>query len=782
MIMQKESYVYRNCPIPGGGYVTGFVFHEKYPAVKYIRTDIGGTYGYDPSADRWYSLVDHVTMEDLSETFPIALALDPDKADYLYMACGVRDRERGIFAVSHDRGLSFRYHDMPMPIHGNLNGRGTGYRLIVDKKDTSILYFASQMNGLWVTKDRGENWDKVTSFPEEYTTFVGQSPDGKILIAAGAGVTTALSDDLRGPSLYASVDGGETFWLLKGPKDAPIDGVDFAGHVAQRYSADDKYLYVTYASSGPSSYVRELGYSCDGGMVIAGRIFRFSWEDILTDPDKEGTDITPEIDATDDCFLEYGFSGICAGHTREGLLIASTICRGDGDAIYRSYDHGDTWECILHGLDVGRMEFKTSYMKPEYNGGGNLIHWLTDLKLDPHDESKAWFNTGTGVFRTDDLHAETVTFHDACDGIEETVHLNVYSLPMRDKSTAVLDIVGDLGGFMFRDLDTQCENSFADEKGNRYITCINADYSDRFPEVAVVTPRGNWTGETRGGLILTKDGCRTFERIPLPYGMSDTLDAAFRQIERPNVNSGWVALSPDTKHIVWTVADGIRLPIDRVCVSHDMGLSFSIAEVKGLTGEPVMHGDMKVYADRNDSRYFYGFGNDSAFYISTDSGENFTQIPTPDSFPSIDFGLIDCANKTEIRGDSGYTGAFYAALGREGLWKITFEPAQMKVHVYRLTEPDDKVYCVGLGAGFAGSDFFEDHKALYIVGIIDGRYGFFRTVDECATYTCISEDYQMFGEINSIDGDPNEFGRFYIASGTRGLIYGKPRDLTDDEA
>ena len=64
--METEKYIYRNCPIPGGGYVTGFVFHEKDPSRLYIRTDIGGTYGYDRKADKWYSLIDHVSMNDLS--------------------------------------------------------------------------------------------------------------------------------------------------------------------------------------------------------------------------------------------------------------------------------------------------------------------------------------------------------------------------------------------------------------------------------------------------------------------------------------------------------------------------------------------------------------------------------------------------------------------------------------------------------------------------------------------------------------------------------------------
>lgn len=764
--MEAEKYIYRNCPIPGGGYVTGFVFHEKDPSILYIRTDIGGTYGYDREADKWYSLTDHVSMNDLSETYPIALALDPVDSDYLYIACGIYDNPNGVFAVSHDRGLSFRYYEMPMMVHGNLGGRGTGFRLAVDRDDPETFYFASQTEGLWISGDRGENWTHMDSFPEEYTTFVGVSPDGSVMFAAGAGVTSAPSDRLRGHSLYVFSDKDNTFLPLPGPEDVEIEGVAMSGHVAQRYAMDDKYLYVTYSVMGRNAYIRELGYSCDGGSCIGGRVYRYAWDTLAPE------DITPGEGAGD--LLEYGFSGISAGTQTSGLLIASTICSEDGDRIFRSLDHGDTWECILHGLETGRMDFRTSYMKSEYNGGRNLIHWLTDLKLDPHNDREAWFNTGTGVFRTDDIQAECVTFHDECDGLEETVHLNVYAPPAGE--TVLIDILGDLGGFAFTDPDKQCDNSFADDRGNRYITCINADYSDTDPETIVVTPRGNWTGETRGGLIISHDGGRSFDRIPLPYGLCDDLDGAFRRIEKPNVNSGWVALSPDTHHIVWSVADGIELPISRAVVSHDGGESFDMVTVTGGNGEHILNGGMKVYADRSDSRYFYGFGNRSEFYMSSDSGESFVKLDTPENFPIIDFARIDCANKTEIRADSGYPGVFYAAIGAGGLWKITFDPERMRVHVYRLSEQGDAIYRIGLGLGAPGADYFNDPKAIYLVGTISGSYGFFRTVDEGGSYVKLNSRYQRFGDINSIEGDPRVYGRFFIATGTRGVLYGIPDD------
>ena len=137
--MKQIPYEYKNLPIPGGGYVTGFLYHGKQRDVLYARTDIGGTYRFDAEKRRWISLIPHVTMEDLSETFPIAMALDDNNPAMLYIACGINKNQSGVLAVSEDFGEHFRYEKIPVMVHGNLNGRGTGERLVVDRDSSDGL-------------------------------------------------------------------------------------------------------------------------------------------------------------------------------------------------------------------------------------------------------------------------------------------------------------------------------------------------------------------------------------------------------------------------------------------------------------------------------------------------------------------------------------------------------------------------------------------------------------------------------------------------------------------
>ena len=792
--IESIPYTYQNLPIPGGGYVTGFAFHKKEPNILYARTDIGGVYRYCHEEKEWKSLMNHVTMKDLSESFPVAIALDQNAPERLYIACGLNESEVGRMAISDDNGASFTYEEVPAMIHGNLNGRGTGYRLIVDHKDSNTLYFASQVDGLLCSKNRGKSWQNIEVQGEKYMTFVWQSEEGVTLVVGTAGVSNQINSKRRGHSLYISYDGGEHFEPLIEPVAPEESDSKMAGYVAQRYDSDGKYLYVTLSQTGRDSYVIENGYSCDSGDAIGGRVIRYSlvykekilsYEDITPDDESIHTkEAIKEKETTEEkeskhgivSYLDYGFSGISTCPRLPGFLICTTICRKekgkDMDALYLSRDYGKHWEVGLLDLSIGRLCFNTPYMKPKYNGGQSILHWMSDIKINPFNENEVWVNSGSGIFRSNNLTSSECLFEDACKGIEETVHLNIYSPPKGH--VQLIDILGDLGGFAFTDLDKPCENSFADEMGNRYITCINADYSDLNPEFVVVTPRGNWTGKTKGGLILSKDQCKTFTRLEMPYGLSAVIDERLQEIEHPNVNSGWVAVSPNCQNMVWCIAKGIELPMNSIVYSHNGGATFAQSKIYDLNKETAKTKAMKVFSDRSLSELMYGFGSYPEIYISKDGGATFYEYALPEDFPKVNFALIDCANKTEIRGETGKIGTFYLALGEKGLWKLNYSPKEDQLNVKKLTHKKDTIYRVGLGILREEGDYFNEEKALYVCGIINEVYGFYCSLDDGKSWSRLNTKKQMYGDINSIEGDSRTFGRFFIATGSRGVLYGLP--------
>ncbi|MBR3763346.1 MAG: endoglucanase [Clostridia bacterium] len=781
-------YVYRHLPIGGGGYVTGFVFHPTDPDVMYCRTDIGGAYRFDYAAQRWVSLVDHVSHDDLRETCPISVALDPQNPARLYIASGLRaPGSKGCLTVSDDYGATFRKHELPFFVHGNLHGRGTGERLLAEG---DVLWMASQLDGLWRSPDGGVTWQRVESFPETACTFISRV--GNWLLVGTEGLRCRTGDH-RGHSLYCSADDGFTWQPVPQPVYIPVEGSRLHGLVAQRCCADDCYVYVTFSANGPRSQNVERGYTCDSGDCSCGRMARYA-----RTPDGLGPmeDVTPEKG-------NWGFSAASAEH---GMLVTATIHRQhqDGDAIYLSRDCGSTWTTILHGLHTGKIDFRLSYMKPEYNGGRSLIHWMTGLVIDPHRLDTAWFNTGTGVFRTDSLSQrassqpapsgdslsqrasslpapsgrellgesqagpDSIVWQDWCDGMEETVHINCHA-PASGR-VQVLDMVGDLGGFAFTDVDRHCRNSFANAQGDRWITCLSCDWPDADPDHIVVAARGNWTGETKGGLIVSRDGAQSWSRLEMPMGLSQELDALLSKISGVNINAGWVAVSADGGTYVWAVAERIFLHARNLIVSHDAGQTFGRSRVFRADGS-VFDGMLKPIADRCDARVFYGFGDAGELFVSLDGGDTFHEQPTPGGWPRVHFGKVDCADTTEIRAAAGEPGMLYIATG-EGLWRLCYDRGEDGFTGVRLTAPEDCACCVGLGLGRPGGDYANEPKLLYFNGRIGGAYGFYRMRDDGTELVRLNTEKQMFGRIHSIDGDKRVFGRFYLATGSTGLLRG----------
>ena len=76
----------------------------------------------------------------------------------------------------------------------------------------------------------------------------------------------------------------------------------------------------------------------------------------------------------------------------------------------------------------------------------------------------------------------------------------------------------------------------------------------------------------------------------------------------------------------------------------------------------------------------------------------------------------------------------------------------------------------GFGIGKAAPD--SDYPALYIIGVVNGQYGIFRSVDNAQSWMRINDDEHQFGKLLHIAGDMQDFGRVYIGTHGRGTIMG----------
>lgn len=793
---ESDKYVYKHISVPGGGFVTGFVFHPSVPEILYCRTDIGGCYRYDFKEDCWVALIDHATDPDVWETYPLAIALDKQNPSYIYTMVGFSPVHK--IGFSDDYGAHWVYLDAPVinesgdtaAIHGNAPGRSTGERLVVDPGDSDILYMGTMCDGLWKTTDRCKTWNKLTvAYPgkksEKNIAFVEIDPSSskngcaaKRILVATNGQQGALSHNVRGQSVYISHDAGESFIPLSGEPLPVISGSeDYPGYVAQRACFNGRYLFVSYAAYniGRSDWNT---YGCDTGKCYDGALFRFEFDN--NGAVVQSLDITPpnvterehHDSRTAGRRLGYGVSGICADQQLPGTLICSSI-NAAPDTIYRSNDYGLTWKPIMSGLSIGNIDFNVSYQKPEYNGNDSLIHWMADLKINPFNSDMALFNTGAGIFMTKDLtkadKKEFVTWA-CCDrGVEETVHLNIYSPPSGD--IKLIDIIGDYGGFVFSDLDKPAENTFADSNKNRWITAMNADYPDSNPKLLVTAPRGNWTGKTKGGIIISLDQGRTWEQLSYPTGLTQDIDELIRFIKLPNITSGWTAISADGQAVLWSM--GLPVYASRVVYTNNLGKTWGKSKIVNDNGKLITCEKIpfKVMSDRVNPNVFYGFSenkNGAGFFVSIDKGLTFRQIKAPEGFPEVNLAGIDSEQVYEIRVESYKEGVIWMAMQEHGLWKIKYDSVHNEFLGERVSKTGAFIKRIGLGKPADGCK----NKTLFTSGTINGEYGFYRSHDEGVTWIRINDDSHQYGDIRSISGDPRVFGRIYVATGTRGLVYG----------
>lgn len=748
------SYSFKQLKIGGGGFVTGFVFHPKTPDILYARTDVGGIYRYIFTEKKWKCLSYFADEESLFLHFPISIAVDEDNPDRLFAVCGNCSRHnknygQSVLLVSSDRGDSFEIKKAPFISHGNFPGRSTAERLAFhDGK----LWFGSQGEGLFVSDNLGESWEKVDFAPDAYTLvkFVNDT------LIVGTNGENKLSTD-RTHTLFASDNFGESFYKLDIPQSLNDERCFHNGFVPVGITADSDKVYITFSHSFIESFGGWENYACDNFGGFSGAVYRYKLTDNGLVFDK---DITPPFtEFTDKNPLRKtpcGFGGISVN---ENILAVCTL-NGHPEGIFVSYNNGESYD-FVSDRDFQRFEIHDSYLLPEYNGNRLPLHWTSNLQISPFDADFGVFNTGTGIFSIKNLSKgfDKIKIETLNSGHEETVHLKIYGIPSgRNK---VLCIVGDLGGFAYRNTDEECENSFADPKGNRYITCINGDFVQNCPDTFIATARGNWTGQTKGGVIYTTDGGENFTHIGYPQGMSETLDEVIAETKKPNVNSGWGAISCDGKAILWTLAKDHFKLLNICAVRYDVtSKSFSKVRILNLEGEDISESEncIKIFSDRLNPMRFYGFGEYGQAYQSLDGGEVFKEISV-ENLPKNEFSGIDGKRSCEIRFCPDKEGVCYMALWDKGLLKIDFNAEYCE----KITDEGDYVKTIGFGKG-------DNRPSIIVSGKLFCEWGFFKSTDGGKSFAKLDTKGLAFGYITSVDGDMNDENVFYFSTGGFGAF------------
>jgi hypothetical protein len=348
--------------------------------------------------------------------------------------------------------------------------------------------------------------------------------------------------------------------------------------------------------------------------------------------------------------------------------------------------------------------------------GTGIGHWMGALAIDPFDSGHALYGTGSGLWASKDVTAadsgRPTHWSVPVKGLEETAVLGLVVPP----GGKLVSALGDIGGFRHDDL-AKVPSGAAD--GPRFTNTTGIDFAQAKPNVVVRVGYGN---EERGA--YSTDGGVTWK----PFAGSPVSGAG----------GGTAAISADGGTLVWTASG--QLPH----VSTDWGKTW-----KASTGLPA---GTAVVADRTTPGTFYALSG-STLFASTDGGRNFAARAG-----GLTAGRLKAA--------PGATGDLWLA-SHDGLSHSTDGGVS-----FRKLGGVQRADSVGFGKAAAGARY----PALYLIGTVNGVTGIFRSVDGGTTWTRINDDRNQFGGTvgGVITGDPEVFGRVYVGSNGRGVLYGDP--------
>lgn len=710
----SAPYEWKSVQIVGGGFCDGIVFHPTAKGVRYARTDMGGAYRWDVNADRWMPLLDFVSYEESNLIGVESIAVDPNDPKTVYLDCGTyTSSTNGAIFYSHDGGLTFGRTDVPFKMGGNENGRGNGERMMVDPNNSKIIYVGTRQAGLWKSTDKARSFNKVTGFP----TFQASRMSAGVVFVLFDPASKANGCSQTIFAGYSRMGDDNMFVSRDGGRSwSAMEGAPTQYMPNHAVMSSDRCMYISYGTNpGPMRMTN--------GGVWKYDIEADSWTEIT--PDKPSEDRT------------FGYASVSVDLCNPKHIIASTFGRpmsgvNSSEEVFRSTDGGQSWKAVF--ASGGQYdEAKAPYI---INTG---IHWLFDIEIDPLNADHAMFTCGYGGWETYNLSNmdkdEPTLWTPLATGIEETVPLELYS---PREGAWLITGVGDYGGFTHWDLDKPMADSHHDP---RFGNTNAVTGSEEHPELIVRSGRihGGYEGKN---LSYSLDGGDTWAE---PETVPDEKGA-----------NGHVAVSADGQTWVWTPD---RLP---AYVTHDRGTTWN--ECEGIAPA------LRVVADKVNSSKFYAFDVRSGLvYTSTDGAETFTS-----SFVGVQ-AIAGRDGRYPSRGDNrGGQDRIYATPGHESdLWIAAFDGLHHAADGENFVPMSQvrEMHAFGFGAPKPGSDY----PAMYMVGIVNGVRGFYRSDDAAVSWVRINDDAHQYGLVLHITGDPKKYGRVYVGTHGRGAVYGDPK-------
>ncbi len=218
--------------------------------------------------------------------------------------------------------------------------------IVIDPNNQNVWYVAVGSGGVWKTENSGTTWIPLTDKESFYSTgCITLDPSNSSVIWLGTGENVGGRHVGVGHGVYVSYDAGKT-WKSKGLKKSE--------HISKIIVNPKNPNEVWVASQGPlwsSGGERGLYKTTDGGNT---------WKLVLSSNEWTGvTDLV--IDPRNEKILY-------AATWQRHRTVAAYVGGGEGTALYKSTDGGETWNKLKTGLpttEMGKIGLAISPINPD---------------------------------------------------------------------------------------------------------------------------------------------------------------------------------------------------------------------------------------------------------------------------------------------------------------------------------------------------------------------------------------------------------------------------------
>ncbi len=725
----NAAYTWNSVHSWGGGYVPGVTFNSAGQA--YVRTDVGGAYMWNDAEGAWVPLNDSFTSGN--DMGSIAFAVDHSDNNNVYTTGGLYKslswcNEGSVFS-SADGGKTWAKHplnsstvqgtdesmltkDGSICLGGNEGDRGMGNRMAVNGMK---IFLGTNQNGLLKSTDGGKTWTTIAGISnKDGVGAVAFDKSGNIYAAPYAG------------GLYKSTDGTK-FTQVASTFKGIVYQMSVAGDIIWITSNDTKSMDQNNAS---------------GGHVYKFTISTGSIEEVKMPAACGGKSI--------------GYIGVSTIGDGTTAVVSTSGCWGGNagpsdpsfkphEYMFYTKDGGANWAEI--------MQNSTFDAASAHSNATSNPHWISAVGLNPTNPDHIIFGTGYGVWSTTNATAEKPTWKFTDKGIEETVPLAMVSTTT---GAPLVSAVGDIDGYYHLDLDVPMETRHQIEAGTNY----DLDYAGLKPTKMIRI----YKEATKGLGAVSNDAGKTWtpfttDKSTLPPWTVNQYAGSSTYTNEDN----FAALSADGASIVWNMAGS------GVYYSTDDGKSWTLST--GVTSDKVS--GSHVISDKKAAGVFYLYSPVSGeLYKSADNGKSWTVV-------NAEMAKLDdyAYGKGRIFASPDAEGDLWAVQGINiggVVWTGSTNPG-----VFHSTDGGKTFTKVALDyatyIGF-GKGKTEGKSAIYAAGIADQSKSIipsmYRSDDNGATWTEITDKDHKYGEISMIVGDPCIYSRVYLAGSGRGIIYG----------